>query len=79
LERLERDAELLQQRWGEALSSSDPFYNVNCSLAGASFAPGFPSRRRKPWLKFKERPSSVSYAQSRRSASCSSRPLSKCF
>jgi O-antigen biosynthesis protein len=54
-ERLDRDAVLLQQRWGEALNSSDPFYNVNCSLAGASFAPGFPSRRRKPWLKFKER------------------------
>jgi O-antigen biosynthesis protein len=53
-ERLERDAKLLQQRWAEALNSSDPFYNVNCSLAGASFAPGFPSRRRKPWQKFKE-------------------------
>jgi O-antigen biosynthesis protein len=52
LERLERDAKLLQQRWAEALDS-DPFYNPNCSLA-ADFAPGFPSRRRQPWLKFKE-------------------------
>jgi glycosyltransferase involved in cell wall biosynthesis len=52
LERLERDAKLLQQRWAEALDS-DPFYNANCSLA-ADFAPGFPSRRRQPWLKFKE-------------------------
>ena len=49
LVRLERDAERLRQRWERALNA-DPFYNVNCSLAAANFEPGFPSRRRKPWL-----------------------------
>ena len=54
LVRLERDGERLRERWERALTS-DPFYNVNCSLAAANFEPGFPSRRRKPWLKFKKR------------------------
>jgi GT2 family glycosyltransferase/tetratricopeptide (TPR) repeat protein len=52
--RLERDAEQLRQRWGEVLDR-DPFYNQNCSLALPNFEPGFPPRRRKPWLAFNER------------------------
>jgi GT2 family glycosyltransferase len=54
LARLERDAERLRRRWDEILSC-DPFYNQNCAIPGPHFEPGFPSRRRKPWLTFKER------------------------
>jgi O-antigen biosynthesis protein len=54
LVRLERDGERLRERWERAVNS-DPFYNVNCSLASANFEPGFPSRRPRPWLRFKER------------------------
>jgi GT2 family glycosyltransferase len=52
--RLERDAEELRKRWGEVLDR-DPFYNQNCSLAGACFEPGFPPRRRRPWQGIKDR------------------------
>jgi GT2 family glycosyltransferase len=62
--RLERDAEELRRRWGEILSR-DPFYNLNCSVTAAHFEPGFPSRRRKPWLSIRERASPPPAAISR--------------
>lgn len=55
LARLERDSERLRRSWDEILNC-DPFYNQNCAIPGPHFEPGFPSRRRKPWLTFKERP-----------------------
>ena len=45
-------ASILRQRWGRVLMS-DPYYNPNCSIKAAYFEPGFPPRRRKPWLPFK--------------------------
>jgi glycosyltransferase involved in cell wall biosynthesis len=53
LVRLERDGQRLRERWEKALNS-DPFYNVNCSLAQTNFEPSFPPRRLRPWLRFKE-------------------------
>ncbi len=52
--RFERDAKQLRQHWGDILDS-DPFYNQNCSLVGPHFEPGFPPRRRKPWMSIKGR------------------------
>ena len=53
LARLEKAAVSLRQRWGSVLTS-DPHYNPNCSIKGAFFEPGFPPRRRKPWMMFKK-------------------------
>ena len=51
--RLERDARYLRQRWGDLLDR-DPYYNQNCSTETASFEPGFPPRRHKPWSAMKQ-------------------------
>jgi predicted SAM-dependent methyltransferase len=37
------------------ISSGDPYYNLNCSTSEATFEPGFPPRRPKPWLPFRAR------------------------
>jgi glycosyltransferase involved in cell wall biosynthesis len=52
--RLAREAECLWRRWGAVLRC-DPYYNPNCSLVAGCFEPGFPPRRPKPWLLFKDR------------------------
>jgi GT2 family glycosyltransferase/SAM-dependent methyltransferase len=66
LARLGKDAVSLRQRWGSVLTS-DPYYNPNCSIKAAFFEPGFPPRRRKPWLMFKkpalEAPAGMSRAE----------------
>jgi GT2 family glycosyltransferase/predicted SAM-dependent methyltransferase len=59
LARLERDGEYLRQRW-PAILEGDPYYNVNCATNQAFFEPGFPPRRREPWLQFRQGAEAIS-------------------
>jgi glycosyltransferase involved in cell wall biosynthesis len=56
--------EQLRRRWGAVLSC-DPYYNPNCSILAACFEPGFPPRRPKPWLSFKDRTTGAPAVMSR--------------
>ena len=51
--RFQREASYLRKRWS-ALMERDPYYNQNCSTARANFEPGFPPRRQKPWLAWRQ-------------------------
>lgn len=46
--RLEREADLMRERWGEVLSD-DPFLSPNLSLDRSDFALAHPPRRPVPW------------------------------
>ncbi len=47
-DRLEREAQLMRDRWG-AILAHDPFLSPNLSLARSDFALAYPPRQQMPW------------------------------